>query len=55
MTDLEKKLWMCLLQLAEQADEDFPQEFRSTHFNEALEEANGLINEMWEMSRKLPT
>lgn len=55
MTELEKRLWMCLLQLAEQADEDCPQEFRTTHFNEALEEANELINEMWEMSRKLPT
>jgi hypothetical protein len=53
MTELEKRLWMCLLQLAEQADEDCPQHHRTTHFNEALRDADYLINEMWALSKKL--
>ena len=53
MTELERKLWMCLMGLANHADEDCPQEFRTRHFDEALEEANELLTEMWALSKKL--
>lgn len=55
MTELEKRLWICLMGLAEQVDEDCPQEYRTRHLVEALQEADDLCQEMWSIAKKLPT
>ena len=40
-----QKLLMALKELAEQADDDCPAEYRSRHFSHALEQANAVIAE----------
>jgi hypothetical protein len=55
MTDLEKKLWICLMGIANQADEDCPQEYRTRHFDDALFEAQEMLKEMNSLARTLPT
>jgi len=55
MTELEKKLWVCLIGLVGQVDEDCPQEYRTRHLKEALEEAKDLLNEMNEKAKGLST
>lgn len=44
--DIKKALLRALINLAEQADEDTPLEYRSEHFKEALTDAVYLINKM---------
>ncbi len=55
MSELEKKLWVCLLGMTNQADEDCPQEYRTKHFNYALEDARAMLDEMNELAKKLST
>ena len=55
MTELERKLWMCLMGITHNADEDCPQHHRTTHFNDALSDAYELLAEMNLIASKLPT
>ena len=40
---LEKELLDCLTNLADNADEDTPHEYRTKHFDSALEDAREII------------
>ena len=55
MSELEKKLWVCLIGITQQADEDCPHEYRTKHFDDALYEAKELLKEMNDIAKKLPT
>ena len=55
MTELEKKLWICLMGITHQADEDCPHEYRTRHFDDALFEAQELLEEMNDLAKTLPT
>ena len=43
MTELEAKLWLCLMVLTQQVNEDCPHEYRTRHLEDAIWEANDLI------------
>jgi hypothetical protein len=43
MTDLEKKLFNCLLDLLTNVREDCPKEYRTKHLDQAIWDANDLI------------
>jgi hypothetical protein len=43
MSELEKQLFNCLLELLTQVREDCPQEYRTRHLEDAMQDANDLI------------
>jgi hypothetical protein len=43
MSELEKQLFNCLLELLTQVREDCPQEYRTRHLQTAMDDANDLI------------
>ena len=43
MSELEKELFECLLELLIQVREDCPQEYMTKHLKEAMQDANDLI------------
>lgn len=55
MTELEKRLLICLMGLAEQVDEDCPHNYRTKHLVEALQDADELIIEVMEKMKGMPT
>lgn len=55
MTDLEKRLWICLIGITNQADEDCPHEYRTRHFDDALFEAQEMLKEMNKLAKNLST
>jgi len=55
MTELEKKLLNCLMELYVQVDEDCLHEFRTRHLHDAIEEARCLIDETIQLTKRLPT
>ena len=55
MTELEAKLWLCLMVLTQQVNEDCPHEYRTRHLEDALWEAKDLINKMYDIAKTLPT
>jgi hypothetical protein len=55
MTELEEKLWRCLVDVTRHVDEDCPQHHRTRHLNDAISDAHELIAEMHIIASKLPT
>jgi hypothetical protein len=55
MTELEKQLLNCLMELYVQVDEDCPHEYRTKHLHDAIEEARCLIDEMVTKMKRMPT
>lgn len=51
MTELEARLWLCLMELVSQVDEDCPHEYRTRHLEETLLDAIDLINEVHEKAK----
>jgi hypothetical protein len=51
MSELEARLWMCLMELVSQVDEDCPHEYRTRHLKDALSDAIDLINEVHEIAK----
>lgn len=45
MSEIEKRLLICLMELLSQVDEDCPQENRTKHLREAMQDAHDLILE----------
>jgi len=45
MSELEKQLLVCLMELLYQVDEDCPQEYRTKHLKDAMQDAHDLILE----------
>jgi hypothetical protein len=48
LTELEKKLFGCLIAMANHADEDTPLAYRSPEFRDTLVYSNDIIQETWE-------
>jgi hypothetical protein len=55
MSEIEKRLLICLMELLHQVDEDCPQEYRTQHLKDAMQDARELILEEQLKMERLPT
>jgi hypothetical protein len=55
MTELEKQLMVCLMELLSQVDEDCPHEYRTEHLLTAMQDAKELIELQQQRMKRMPT
>ena len=55
MSEIEKRLLICVMEMLSQVDEDCPQEYRTTHLQTAMQDAQELIDEELAKMKGLPT